>query len=169
MQTFTYSPFFKFVYKYGNIPATLLLSFYAATLAVNLDKGLVFIVPFVITFLVIYFLNRHYLLLYKILPYKISVDDEKMICSDFMFYKNEVIIYFQDIIGLEGGIYAGKLNGIMKIKDGANNRIIGFYDRMIEARKLETWILSKVKKTIYDEVIERLGMKKKKPGQKDKK
>jgi len=169
MQTFTYTPFFKLIYKYGNIPATILLSLYAASLAVNLDKGLIFIVPFVITFLVIYFLNRHYLLLYKILPYKISIDDEKMVCSDFLFYKYEVTIYFKDIVSLEGGVYAGKLNGIMKVKDGANNRSIGFYDRIKEARKLETRILSKVNKPIYDEVIERIGIKNKMPGKKDKK
>lgn len=169
MQTYTYSPFFKLIYKYGNIPATILLSFYAVSLAVNLDKGLVFIIPFAVTFLVIYFLNRHYLLLYKILPYKISVDEEKMVCSEFMFYKKDVIIYFNDIVALEGGIYAGKLNGIMKVKDGANNRIIGFYDRIKDSRKLETWILSKVKKSIYDEVIERIGIKNQKPGKKDKK
>lgn len=169
MRSFSYSYIFRFIYRFGNIPVTILLSFYAVTLGVNIDKGLVFIIPFVVTFSVIYFLNRHYLLLYKILPYKIQIDDEKMVCSDFLFYKSEVIIYYKDIISLEGGIFSGKISGIMKIKDGVNNRIVGFYDKMNDARKLETWILSKVKKQIYDEVVERIGLNNKKPESKNKK
>ncbi|HKI79083.1 MAG TPA: hypothetical protein VKA26_11130 [Ignavibacteriaceae bacterium] len=168
MQTFTYPVIFRLIYKYGNIPVTIILSLYAISLGVNLDKGLVYIIPFVVTFLVIYFLNRHYLLLYKILPYKIEADDEKMVCSEFIFYKKNVTIYFNDITSLEGGIYSGKLNGIMRIKDGANNRIVGFYDKMIDARKLETHILSKVKKQIYDDVVNRLGLNKTKPDEKKK-
>jgi len=57
----------------------------------------------------------------------------------------------------------------MKIKDGVNNRIVGFYDKMNDARKLETWVLSKVKKQVYDEVVERIGLNNKKPDTKDKK
>jgi len=169
MQSFTYRSFFKFLYRYGNIPVTILLSIYAISLAVNLDKGMVYIIPFVVTFLVIYFLNRHYLMLYKILPYKIEVDNEKLICSDFLFHKGPVTILFKDISSLEGGIFQGRLNGIMKIKDGTNNRIIGFYDKIKDARKLETLILSKVNKKIYDEVVDRLGMKKSNTLDKDKK
>ena len=160
MQSFTYSPFLKFLYRFGNIPVTILLSVYAVSLAVNLDKGWVYIVPFVVTFFVIYLLNRHYLILYKILPYKIETDNEKMICSDFLFYKEPVTIYFKDISALEGGIFHGRLNGIMRIKDSAHNRTIGFYDKMRNARKLETLILSRVDKKLYNEVVDRLGMKK---------
>ena len=169
MQSFTYQPLLRFLYRYGNIPVTILLSVYAISLAVNLDKGVVYIIPFVVTFLIIYFLNRHYLMLYKILPYRIETDDEKMICSDFLFYREEVAVYFKDITSLEGGIFHGRLNGLMKIKDGTNNRVIGFYDKMKEARKLETIILSKVNKKLYDEVVDRLGMKKSNTPDKSKK
>lgn len=166
MQSFTYKIFFKFLYRYGNIPATILLSVYAVSLAVNLDKGLVFIIPFVVTFVVIYFVNRHYLMLYKILPFTIGTDDEKMVCSDFIFNREPVTIFFKDIVSLEGGIFHGRLNGVMKIKDGVNNRTIGFYDKINGARKLETLILSKVDKKIYDEIVDKLGMKKEKPAEK---
>ncbi|MGA8263810.1 MAG: hypothetical protein WB779_05170 [Ignavibacteriaceae bacterium] len=169
MQIFSYKPFLRFLYRYGNIPVTILLSVYAVSLAVNLDKGVVYIIPFVVTFFVIYFLNRHYLMLYKILPYKIEGDDEKIVCSDFLFYKDPVTIYYKDISSLEGGIFQGRLNGIMKIKDGTNNRTIGFYDKMKDARKLETLVLSKVNKNIYDEVVDKLGMKKSNAPDKNKK
>ncbi len=99
-------------------------------------------------------------MLYKILPYKIEVDNEKMICSDFLFYKDSITILYKDISSLEGGIFHGRLNGVMKIKDSAHNRTIGFYDKLKDARKLETLILSKVDKKIYDEVVDKLGMKK---------
>ena len=48
----------------------------------------------------------------------------------------------------------------MRIKDGTHNRTIGFYDKIKDSRKLETFILSKVSRNIYNEVVERLGMKK---------
>ena len=166
MQSFTYNGFLRFLYRYGNIPVTILLSIYAISLAVNLDKGLVFIIPFVVTFLLIYFLNRHYLTLYKILPYKIEVDNEKMICSDFLFYKDPVTILFKDISSLEGGIFQGRLSGVMRIKDGTHNRTVGFYDKINDSRKLETFILSKVDRKIYNDVVERLGMKKDKDKEK---
>jgi hypothetical protein len=83
-----------------------------------------------------------------------------MICSDFLFYKDPVTIFFKDISSLEGGIFQGRLGGVMRIKDGTHNRTVGFYDKIKDSRKLETFILSKVNRKIYDDVVERLGMKK---------
>lgn len=95
------------------------------------------------------------------MPYKIEADDEKMVCTDFIFSDKEVVIYYNDIESLSGGIFDGKLRGIMKVCDGKNQICIGFSDKMKDSKKLITIILSKVRKEIYDDVIGKLQALKK--------
>lgn len=95
------------------------------------------------------------------MPYKIEADDEKIICTDFIFSDKKVIIYYKDIDHLSGGIFDAKIRGIMKACDGKNKLCIGFSEKMKESQTLITLILSKVKKEIYNEVIERLQALKK--------
>jgi hypothetical protein len=49
----------------------------------------------------------------------------------------------------------------MKVCDGKNQICIGFSDKIKDSKKLMTLILSKVKKEVYDEVIEKLQALKK--------
>lgn len=100
-------------------------------------------------------------MLYKVMPYKIEADDEKMICCEFIFSDKEIVINYTDIESLSGGIFDGKLRGIMKVCDGRKNICIGFSGRMKDSKKLMTMVLSKVNKEIYDSVIDRLQALKK--------
>ncbi len=162
MKEHSYSKFAILIYRFGNIPVTFFLALYLIALGVNLDVGWVYIVPFIITLLIVYFLNKHYLILYKILPTKILADDEKIICSNFFLSKKEITIYYKNISELSGGIFRGKLSGLMKVIDGENHYTIGFFQKLKGAKELETLILSKVNRDVYDEVINRIGFKKKK-------
>jgi len=161
-QTFTYPLLFRIIFRYGNIVITLLLIIYSLPLAVYLDEKKILIIPLLVTLLIIYFLNKHYLNLYKILPYKIVADDEMIICSGFFLSKKEIIVHYEDIEYLSGGIFENKISGVMKIYDGKNGVYIGFYQRMTNSGKLATIILSKVKRELYDEVLEKLIAKGKK-------
>jgi hypothetical protein len=96
-------------------------------------------------------------MLYKILPYRIEADDEKMFCSEFLLSPKTATIYYKDIESLTGGIYDGKMRGVMKVCDGKNKICIGFYNKIRNAKALETLILSKVKKEVYDDVVARIG------------
>lgn len=161
-QTFTYSLLFLIIFRYGNIIITFLLIIYSLPLATNLDENKLFIIPLLITLFIIYFLNKHYINLYKILPFKIDADDEKLVCSEFYLSKKEIIIHYQDIESLSGGIFENKISGVMKVCNGKNRLCIGFYHRMTDANKLATLVLSKVKRELYDEVLEKLIMRGKK-------
>ncbi|MCH8171159.1 MAG: hypothetical protein IIB07_08555 [Bacteroidetes bacterium] len=161
MKEHTYSKFAILVYRFGNIPVTFFLSLYLISLGINLDAGWFYIVPFIITLLLIYFLNKHYLILYKILPTKILADDEKIICSNFFLSKREITIYYKNIVELSGSIFSGKISGLMKVIDGERHYTIGFFHKIKGAKELETLILSKVNRDIYNEVINRIGFKKK--------
>lgn len=156
MQLFVYPFYVKFIYRYGNIIATVLLLLYLIPVVDGLDDNNYLIIPLIISLFFLYFINKKYLTLYKVIPYIIEADDEKMICKNFIYSSKEVIIYYKDIESLSGGIFEGRLRGIMKVCDGKNQICIGFSERMKDSKKLITLILSKVRKEIYDDVIEKL-------------
>jgi hypothetical protein len=112
--------------------------------------------PVLVNLFIIYFLNRHYFNLYKILPYRIEADDEKIICSEFFLSKKEIVINYNDVVSLSGGIFENKLSGVMKVFDEKNNLCVGFYQRLNNSSKLATILLSKVNRDIYDRVLEKI-------------
>jgi hypothetical protein len=157
----TYPLVFKVIYRFGNIFTSLLLIAYLFPLIYLIEENKIFIVPVTLSLLLIYFINKHYILLYKILPFTIEADEEKMICRDFIFSKKEHVIYFSDIQSVSGGVFENKISGLMKIFDGKYSVTIGFYQKMKNSNKLITMILSKAKREIYDEVIEKISSGKK--------
>jgi hypothetical protein len=160
-QVFTYPLLFRIIFKFGNIIITILLVIYSLLLLVSINSNKFLVVPLLLTVLIIYFLNRHYFNLYKILPYKIEVDDERIICSQYFLSRKEVIIYYTDIDELTGGVFENKISGIMRVCDNKNHICFGFYRRLRNSNKLSTILLSKVKREIYDEILQKLLSKKK--------
>ena len=85
-----------------------------------------------------------------------------MYCTDFIFSKREVTIYYKDIASLKGGIFDGKLSGLMIINDGRNKVNIGFYSRLKMVKDLQKIILNRVSKPVYDNVLEKINKRNKK-------
>lgn len=168
MQSFTYPLLWKFIYRYGNLVITPLLLVYALSLVTLIDKNLIILIPFLLSIFILYFLNKSYINFYKLVPYKIQIDEEKIICTDFLFRDKKVTIFIKDVDSISGGIFEGKYRGLMKVCDGKNKLCIGFFDRINNSSKLVTLILSKVDKKIYDKVIEHIQSLKIKPDQKSK-
>ncbi|MCW9066221.1 MAG: hypothetical protein OQJ78_07970 [Ignavibacteriaceae bacterium] len=155
-QTFTYPFIFRIIFRYGNIIVTPILILYSIPLFYFLDEKPILAFPLLVNLGIIYFLNKHYLNLYKILPYRIQADDVKIVCSNFFLSKKEITIYYNDISSLAGGIFHNKISGLMKVCDGNNNICVGFYHRLSNSSKLATIILSKVKRELYDNVLEKI-------------
>jgi hypothetical protein len=160
IKVFEYSLFFKLLFRFGNIPVTIILSIYLVPIIINFDKSLVYIIPLIIILALIYLINKHYLWLYQILPYKITANDEKIICEEFLFSIKQVEVFYKDIESLSGGLFEGKLRGLMKVWDGKSKICIGFYDKIKGIKELQTILLSRVSKEVYDEVVENVGLKK---------
>ncbi len=120
---------------------------------------MILILPLIIAIIILYMVNRTYLTYYIILPYKIEVDDEKMICSDFLLSKKVVTIYYKDIDKLQGGVFSGRSSGIMKLRDGKSKLQVGFSQKMNKSEKLIALILSKVPKDLYNDVISNITEK----------
>ncbi|HEX9251217.1 MAG TPA: hypothetical protein VF870_03195 [Ignavibacteriaceae bacterium] len=168
MQTFTYPLFWKFIYRYGNLVISPLLLLYTLSLVALIDKNLIILIPFLLALFILYFLNKSYINFYKLVPYKIEIDDEKIICTDFLFRDKSITIFIKDIESISGGIFDGRYRGLMKVCDGKNKLCVGFFDRINNSSKLVTLILSKVDKKIYDKVIEQIKSIKIKPDIKSK-
>ena len=156
MQTFTYSLLFRIIFRFGNIIVTLLISIYLIPVFYYIDQNTILFLPLIIGVIIIFMVNRAYLTYYLILPYKIEVDDEKMICSDFLLSKKVVTIYYKDIDKLQGGVFNGRSSGIMKLRDSKSKLRVGFSQKINNSEKLIALILSKVSKDLYDEVISNL-------------
>lgn len=168
MQTFTYPMFWKIIYRYGNIILTPLLLLYIYPIALNLDKNLLLIIPFLLSLFLLYYINKSYFNFYKLVPNKIEIDGDNLICSEFLFRDKKITIQIKDIDSISGGIFDGRYRGLMKVCDGKNKLCIGFFDRLNNSSKLVTLILSKVDKKIYDKVIEQIQSIKIKPDTKSK-
>ena len=152
-QIFTYSFLFRIIFRFGNFFITVILILYSVSLITSFNGNLIFILPLFVNLLIVYFLNIHYFTLYKIMPYKIEADHEKLVCSDFFFSKKEMVIHYSTISSLSGGAFDNKFSGIMKVCDEKNDLYVGFYRKLNNSSKLVTIILSKVNIDIYNEVI----------------
>lgn len=161
-QVFTYPFIFRLVFRYGNIIVTPVLLVYSVPLLSFLSERIILAFPLLVNIFILFFLNRHYINLYKIIPYKIEVNDDKITCSDFFFSRKRIVIYYEDIISLSGGIFENKLSGIMRVCDGKNDVCIGFSQKLNNSNKLATILLSKVNRTLYDNVLQRIVEGKKK-------
>lgn len=159
MKEFSYSLFYRLLYRYGNIPVTIILFIYLLVFSAAIQKSYYFIILLLVTAYLLYKINRLFLELYKILPFRITLTDEEIICSGF-FFRNEkkIIIRFEDIGGLEGGIFQKKYSGLMKIYDARFNRYIGFYHQLNNARILEAILLNKVPGEVYEKVSRKMGL-----------
>jgi hypothetical protein len=158
-KSFEYPVFFQFLYRYGNIPVTFLLSVYLIPSVIYLDKSLTYLLPVVGILILIYFINKRYLYLYKIVPYKIIADEEKLVCTKFFLTEKERIIFYSEIETLSGGVFGGSLKGLMKVCDGKNKICIGFFNKIKDAKDLERIILSKVKIEVYNKVLDNTGLR----------
>ena len=161
MQVFTYSIFYRLIFTIGNVIVTALLSLQIIPIVFYLDKNLWLLLPLAISLLIIYIINKAYFVYYKLLPFKIEADEEKMVCSNFLLSGKVITIRYEDIESLKGGIFDGKASGILKVKDGRNKFRIGFSQKIKNSSKLISLILSKVHKDLYDQVIEHITERRK--------
>ncbi len=157
--TFTYPFHYRFVFRYGNIPATIIMLIYFIISVMNYKSGLFYLAPAFIVAILIFLLNRRYLQLYLTVPYTIIVDGDELIGRDFLFSNKEVRISFKDINKLEGGIFERKLTGFMKCYDVNQNIWIAFHSKIKKSNILQTLIFSKIREEVYNDVIDKIGLK----------
>ncbi|MEG8946398.1 hypothetical protein [Rosettibacter firmus] len=161
METFKYSFFAKLIYRYGNIIATLMLSLHLISSIYYMNEKFILIIPALINALIIIYLNKYFIMTYKFFPFKIIVDKNKLICSNFFLSKKNVEIEFKNINEITGGIFSGYPTKPIYIHDKSNNQTIGFYTHLKGFQKLLTIILQNIPENLYNELLEKIQKKKK--------
>lgn len=156
-KNFKYSFFYRLIYKYGNIPVTFLLLFYAVPIVITFKFHYKYILPALVVFAGLILINKYFLSHAKQLPYLIKSDETKITASKYLFSHKKVTINYDEIDKLSGGIFEGKHRGLMKIENTKEKKVIAFFHTLENARVLETLILSKVSKELYDSVINRFS------------
>ena len=168
MKTFKYSIIAKIIYRYANIPANLILVFYLLASAIGIPEDWKFIFPLLINIILIYVLNKFYIKIYKSFPFKIEVNNDKMICSDFVINNRVIEINHSSIKEIRGGIFSGRNYSPLYIS--TDKLSIGISPHMKDFNKLLTIVLTNIKKELYEELLEsikKLALKSKKPEKKN--
>ena len=155
MVIFQYSLISKFIFRYANIPLTIFLLLYLVSSFLYMFQKWYFVFPFLLNLLIIIALNRYYLRSYKLFPYKIEINNEKMICSDYLKKSKVHEILLRDIDSIEGGSLSGTPAKPIYINSYSNNVVIGISTHMKNYNKLITIILSNVKQEVYNEVLDK--------------
>ena len=155
MHKFQYSSFAKFVYRYANIPATLLMGLHLVSSFIGMLNDWVIIFPFIINAVVLYLLNRFFFKSYKTFPFLIYADNEKMVCTDYFFSRKKIEIKFGSICEIRGGMFSGNTSRPLYIKDCTNNETIGLHAHVKDYNKLVTIILSNINQDLYDKLLEK--------------
>ena len=155
MTTYQYSLFSKIVYRYANIAVTIFLLFYAVTSFLLTFQKWYYIFVFLLNVLIIFYLNRFYLRSYKIFPFKIEADNQKLICSNYFLSKRVIEIDMDDIDKITGGFLSGWPTRPIYIHDGRNNITVGFYVHTGKFNKLLKTILENIPQSLYEELLGR--------------
>ena len=156
MKTFTYPLLARIVYRWANIPVTILLLFYLIIYLIAIEKEWTYILPALLNLTIIYVLNRHYLKSYRLFPYKITIDNEKMICEDFMFSNKQVTIYHSDIDKITGSIFSGNKGRPLYIHDEKKGVTIGLRVHLQGYNEVLTTVLSNIKQGLYESLLENI-------------
>lgn len=156
MTTFRYSFFSRFIYRYSNFIATLLLLFHALVSLSALWIDWVNVIPLAINLVILYLLNRFFFNVYKYFPFKIEINNEKIICSDFFIRDRTIEIKLSEIDKIEGGVFSTKPTTPLYIYVSDKNIKLGFLQHITNFNKLLTVILSNINSKLYHELMDRI-------------
>ena len=149
MKKFRYSFLAQLIYRFANFPISLLLIFYLFVSLIGMIKSWIYVIPFLINALILFFINRFYFKSYKLFPYLIEADNEKLVCSNFFMSDKKVEIFHKDISEIRGGLFSGQPVRPIYITDGRQNITIGINTHLKGYNDLVTIILSNIGQDLY--------------------
>lgn len=154
MNTFKYPFFPRLIYRFANIPITILLLLLAFLSLLGTFVEWYYIFPVLVDSTILFFLNRYYFRSYKTFPYKIETTTEKMICSDYFFSSVKHEISLKDITSIKGGIFSGTIARPIYLYIEKENLTIGINQHIGNYNKLVTIILSNIRQELYNELLD---------------
>ncbi len=162
MKEYSYSFAAKLFYRYGNIPVTFLLLIYLTTSVIGSLSKWYFILAALINLLIIIWLNKYYIKTYRLFPFKIILEDDRLVCTDFFLSKRRIEILFGEIDSVSGGIFSGYPGRPTFIHEKKTDVTIGIYASSGKFNELILEILKRVNEDLYRDLLDRvknLGLK----------
>ncbi len=156
METFKYPFISKLIFRYGNIPLSILLFFYLVISASEMILHWYYAFFVLINLGILILLNRYYFKTYKSFPFTIRINNEKMICSNFFLSKRSVEIHHCNIGSIYGGIFDGHHSGPIYVNDSKQNIIIGFYQQAGQFPQMFKIILQNINEELYNTLKEKV-------------
>jgi len=153
MEKYRYSFFARIIYRYGNIIASALLSIQMIASFIGMFVKWYFVFPALINLILILLLNKFFIKTYRLFPFTIEANNEKLICYDFFFSKKKIQINHKDITAIRGGIFSNYPTRPIYITDGKQNIEIGFYSHVGNFQKLLTKILQNIPEPVYNDLM----------------
>jgi len=157
MKTYKYSLFSKLIYRYGNIPVTILLLIYLAISIIGLFSYWYYIFFTLINLLLLFSLNRYYIKTYKLFPFEITADNEKITCTNFLLSNRKIELRIEDIDKLTGGIFSDYPTRPVYIHDSKQNITIGIYTNVGKFSELLKIILQNIREDLYKDLLGKIG------------
>ncbi len=143
----------KVIYRYANIPLTILLALNAFFSAYSIQESINHVFPLLVDVILLYLMNRYYRKIYKGFPFYIEADHATIIGTDFSFSNKRVEIRINEIEKISGGIFSGKPTKPIIITD-KNGNSIGIFQHLKDFNRLLTLVLSNIPKSLYDELMQ---------------
>lgn len=155
MIKFNYSFIAKIVYRYANLPITILLLIQLLISIAGTVNDIKFLLPLLINVLLIFVINKFYIKMYKYFPFKIEADNEKLVCSDFFMSNKRIEIRHSEISDIKGGIFSGSQIKPLYILHKDGETMIGINPHLKGYNKLVTMILSNISQKLYNDLLDR--------------
>ena len=152
MKTFKYNFFAKIIYRYAIIPVNLILIIYLIFSALGISQDWKYVFPLLLNIILIYVLNKFYMKMYKTFPFEIKIDNEKMICTNFVINNRIEEIKHSEIEEIKGGIFSGR--AYMPLYIGTSKTKLGISPHITDYNKLLTKILTNIPKDLYESLLE---------------
>ncbi|MBI1933604.1 MAG: hypothetical protein HYS24_13820 [Ignavibacteriales bacterium] len=147
MKTFKYTLFSRLFYKYSIIPVNLILAVYILISLLSISSDWRYIFPLLIKLILFYIFNRFYIRMYKSFPFTIEINNEELICHDFIFNNRKVEIKHNDITDITGGLFAGR--SYTPIYIFTSKEKVGISPHLKDYNELLKIILTNVTKEVY--------------------
>jgi len=160
MQTFKYSFPAKLIYRYGNFIITPLLSIHLVSSLFLITRAWYFSILALVNLGILIIVNVYYIKTYKLFPFEIIADNEKIVCKNFFLSRKQITIKHEDMVKISGGIFSSYPTQPIYIYDGKNNFTIGFYSHVSKFQKLLTIILSNIPQKLYNDLIDKFKKEK---------
>ena len=154
MTKYGYPLLARIIYRHLNIIFTPLLLAYAIIALGGVFHDSKYWLPLIVTVLFLLFFIRYYFRMYKYFPFEIVVDEEKMICTNFMNKRKKVEIKFSEIKKIDGGVFSGNAALPLYITDGKN--VIGVTPHLINYNAFVTTMLSKIDRELYSQLLQHI-------------